>query len=83
MYTSFYIKKNRLIELKSFIKFELKTARFEHNPLLIGSEKYNIALNLSVEDGNKLSELRNKWYMEDNPIKQPSKSLWKRFFSFS
>jgi hypothetical protein len=80
MYTSFYIAENRLNQLKSFIRAELPTARFKHNPLMIGME-YSISLDLSVEDGNKLSQLREKWYNEDNPPKSPKKSIWKQILS--
>lgn len=73
MYSSFYIDKNRLNELKSFIRDELPTTRFKHNPLLIGSQ-YNIALDLSVEDGNKLSQLQHEWHIEDNPSKTTNKT---------
>ncbi len=36
----------------------------KHNPLKVESE-FNISLDLSVNDGNKLSEIREKWYSED------------------
>lgn len=80
MYTSFYIVENRLNELKSFIRAELPTARFKHNPLKVGGE-FNISLDLSVNDGNKLSELREKWHNEDNPPKSPNKSIWNKILS--
>ena len=80
MYTSFYIEENRLNELKSFIRAELPTARFKHNPLKEG-DKWFIALNMEVEDGNKLNLLHNKWHDEDNPPKSPNKSIWKRILS--
>ena len=80
MYTSFYIAENRLNELKSFIRAELPTARFKHNPIKMGKE-YNIALDLSVDDGNRLSQLREKWHNEDNPPKSPNKSIWKQILS--
>ena len=80
MYTSFYISENRLNELKYFIKAELPTARFKHNPLKEG-DKWFIALNMEVEDGNKLNLLHNKWHNEDNPPKNPNKSILKRILS--
>jgi hypothetical protein len=80
MYTSFYIKENRLDELKSFIRNFTPTVRFRHNPLKEGNQWF-IALDMEVEDGNKLNELFNKWYSEDNPPKIPNKSIWKRMVS--
>lgn len=46
-------------ETKHFIRTELPSARFLHNPIKIGDE-WNISLSMSVEDGNKLSLWRNK-----------------------
>jgi hypothetical protein len=80
MYTSFYIAENRLKELNSFIRDFTPTVRFKHNPLKEG-DKLFIALTMEVEDGNKLSELRNKWHYEDNPPKIPNKSIWKQILS--
>lgn len=77
MYTSFYISENRMNELMSFIKNELPSARFKHNPLKEG-DKWFIALTMEVEDGNKLNLLHNKWYNEDNPPINTKKSIWKR-----
>ena len=81
MYTSFYIAENRINELKSFIRVELPTARFKHNPLKEGC-RYFIALNMSIEDSNKLNELHNKWYEEDNTLVKPNKSFLKQILSF-
>lgn len=75
MYSSFYIKENRLDELKSFIREFTPTVRFKHNPLKQG-DKWFIALTMEVEDGNKLNQLFNKWD-EDNPIIEKV-SLWER-----
>ena len=36
---------------------------------------------MEVEDGNKLNELFNKWYDEDNPPKITNKSIWKQMVS--
>jgi len=80
MKTSFYITENRLSELKSFIRAELPTVRFNHNPLKVGKE-LNISLSMSVEDGNKLSTLQNKWYEQDNPEPIPNKSIWSNILS--
>ena len=80
MYTSFYIAENRLDELKSFIRAELPTARFKHNPLKEG-DKWFIGLTMEVEDSNKLNLLHNKWHDEDNPPKSTNKSIWKRILS--
>jgi len=68
MYTSFYVKEERLPELKSFIRNELLTARFESNPQKHG-DKWFIVLTMEVEDGNKLSQFKDKWYKEDNTPK--------------
>jgi hypothetical protein len=76
MYSSFYIKENRLDELKSFIREFTPTVRFKHNPLKEG-DKWFIALTMEVEDGNKLNQLFNKWDDEDNPIIEKV-SLWER-----
>lgn len=74
MYTSFYIKESRLDELKKYIRENLPSVRFKHNPLKEG-DKWFIALNLEVEDNNKLSVLQNKWFEEDKPIKPIKKSF--------
>lgn len=81
MYTSFYISENRLDELKSFIRTDLPTARFKCNPIKEG-DKWFIALNMDVEDGNKLNLLHNKWFDEDNPPKEPKKNVLNRIVSF-
>ncbi len=80
MRITFYVPKNRIEELKTFIRGELTSARFLQNPYEQGNE-YGILLELSVDDGNKLSELRNNWYNQDNLAKIPKKSFWKRFIS--
>lgn len=78
MKTSFYISENRISELKTFIRNHLPSVRFEHNPMKLG-DKFHVSLTMDVEDGNKLNELQNKWYEEDNPPKPKKKSFW-RFF---
>jgi len=80
MRTTFYIPENRIEELKSFIRDELPTVRFTSNPYKQGNE-YGISLDMSVEDGNKLSILRNDWYNQDNLVIIPKKSIWQRLFS--
>ena len=69
MNTSFYIPTERLSELKTFVRDELPTARFRHNPLQVG-DKWLISLNLEVEDGNKLSQLQSDWDRQDKPPKK-------------
>ena len=64
MRTSFYIKNEKLDECKTFIRNNLNSARFLTNPIFIGN-KWNINLELNVEDGNKLNELFNKWNKEE------------------
>ena len=49
MEISFYIKENRLAELKSYIKEQTPSVRFKNNPIKIG-DKFNINLTLTVED---------------------------------
>lgn len=80
MYTSFYIAENRLGEFKSFIRTYTPTVRFKHNPLKEGKQWF-IALTMEVEDGNKLNELFNKWYNEDNMSERPNENIWKRILS--
>lgn len=63
---NFYITPNRLDELKTFVRKNLKSAYFNHNPLKEGHEWF-ISLHMEVEDANKLSELRAEWYYQDNP----------------
>lgn len=65
MRTTFYIPENKLIELKIFIRDNLKTLRFLQNPYKIGDE-YGISIEISIEDYNKLAELRNSWYIINN-----------------
>ena len=65
MTDSFYIKENRLSELKSFILGSMPSARFVYNPEKVG-DKYYIKLSMEVSDGNKLNILQNKWHNEDN-----------------
>lgn len=79
MITSFNIKENPLKELKDFIRTDLPSARFKYNPDKNG-DTYRICLELEVEDGNKLSLLENKWYQEDNPVKQEKKNIFQKLF---
>ncbi len=70
--------KKRLRELQDFIKQkDLKSVRFNHNPLLTGIERYYVSLTLDVDDCNVLNELQNKWHAEDNTHVKPKK-LWQR-----
>lgn len=65
---SFYIKSERLPEMKNFIKDNLKSARFTQNPYQVGSE-YHITLDMDVLDCNRLNNLFNKWYEIDHTPK--------------
>ena len=76
---TFYIKKDRLTELKSFIRLYLPTTRFKQNPYVFGND-WCIMLSMEVQDSNKLNELFNKWYDLDN-YKSPKKSFWKRMIN--
>jgi len=58
------VHNKRLNDLKAFVRSELSSARFRHNPLKHGL-KWFIALTLDVDDGHKLDELMNKWREED------------------
>jgi len=79
METSFYVKDERLEECKTFIRKSLPSARFIRDPFKVGN-KWNINLELTVEDGNKLSSLQNRWHLEDNPIKKKKKNKLIQFF---
>jgi len=79
MIADFYIKENRLRELKTFIGEFTPTVRFNHNPIKIDNE-FNVSITMSVEDGNKLNKLRAKWYYEDNPVKTKN-NIWNIFLS--
>ena len=59
MEISFYIKENRLAELKSYIKEQTPSVRFKNNPIKIG-------------DKFKIRYLINKWYANDNPVVKKS-----------
>ena len=80
MTTIFYIPENRIEELKDFIKSDLPSARFNHNPYKVGKD-YRISINLEVEEGNKLSILRNNWYNQDHPIVKANKNWLNRLLS--
>lgn len=80
MYQSFSIKEERLGELKNFIKITAPSVRFVGNPYKM-TKLWFVAITLDVEDSDKLNELFNKWYDEDNPVKVENKSILKRFLS--
>ncbi len=80
MYTSFYIKENRLDECKAIIR-SLPSARFKHNPLKEGNQWF-IALTMEVSDSSKLNQLFEKWHNEDKPKEISKQSFWKRMFNF-
>ena len=80
MIDSFYIKENRLDELKSFICKSMPSARFIYNPAKVGNQ-YHIKLSLDVSDGNKLNILQNKWHDEDNP-KIVKITIFKKIFNY-
>ncbi len=74
MEQDFIVMEERLEECKAFIR-SLPSARFKHNPIRVGSI-YHISVSMNVQDGNKLNELFEKWYNEDNPI-VPKKNVFK------
>lgn len=79
MQSSFYIRKDRLDEFKKFIRENTPSVRFKHNPLDEG-DKYRINIEMTVEDGNKLNLLHNKWYQEDNKVVTIKGNRIKNFF---
>ncbi len=77
----FYVKKERLEEVKKFIREQMPSCRFRSNPYSYDGENYEINITYEIEDMNKLSKLQNKYYEEDNPkIIKPS--LFKRILNF-
>jgi hypothetical protein len=74
---TFTIKKNRIVELQAFIKKEMPTFRFCGNPIQL-HDVILIRGTYEIGDSNKLSKLQSKWYLEDNPIKEPKPSLIKQ-----
>lgn len=81
METQFYLKDIRLGEFKKFIGSDLPSARFVYNVYKIG-DTWSIALELSSEDGNKLNELRNKWWELDNPPKVEKQNILQRLWKY-
>lgn len=69
MVNSFYVKEDRFEDVKAFIRSELKSARFNHNPIKIGKE-WNISITLEVGDGNKLSKFLQDLYIENKDVKE-------------
>jgi hypothetical protein len=63
---SFYLKKERLGEFKQFIRTQTSSVRFVCNPYLEG-DKYYVKISSDIKDSNKLNELFEKYYIEDNP----------------
>jgi hypothetical protein len=45
------------------------------------NDRYRFYISLSVEDGNKLDQLFNKWHDEDNPVIE-NKSFWSKFLNY-
>ena len=81
MKASFYLRADRLSELISFIREFTPSVRFEHNPIK-GNGNYYITLDMKIEDSNKLTELQNKWYDEDNKVVEvEKKSTWVKLIS--
>lgn len=74
----FYTTEQRLIQLQSYIRKNMPTARFEQNPFQLTDGTYSVTLNYEIEDINKIHPLMNEWYYQDNPPKQ-NKSLWDKF----
>lgn len=71
---TFTIKEHRFVELQTFIKNEMPTFRYKGNPTKL-HDILLITCTYEVEDIGKLSQLQSKWYLEDNPIKEPKLSL--------
>lgn len=81
MTTSFLCESERLKDLQNFIKSDLPSARFVHNPLKI-STKYLVELSMNVEDGNKLNQWFAKWDIADNPPAKPKQNIFQRFLNY-
>jgi hypothetical protein len=72
--------KKRLVELQNFMKENIQTARFKGNPQELSQEKYLVTLTYDgLVDGNKLAELRNKWFEADKPAKYKRTRKFKTF----
>lgn len=69
MYTSFYVSDSHIDELKFFVRTEMPTARFKHNPLKEG-DKWFVALEMEVAENNKLNTLFNKWENEEKSSRE-------------
>lgn len=62
---TFYVERERLKELKVYIKTHLASATYLQNPRWTGSE-YEVRLALDVDDANKLNKLFEEWHGIDN-----------------
>ena len=58
---------NRMLEVKKFIREQMPSARFIHNPENVYDKKYSFDICYEIEDMNKLSNLLNRYFEEDNP----------------
>jgi hypothetical protein len=77
----FKVRKDRIDECKEFIR-TLPTARFIHNPTLFG-DFYDVGVSFETsEDSNKMNDLQNKWYNEDNPTPKKKESFISRILNF-
>jgi spore coat polysaccharide biosynthesis protein SpsF (cytidylyltransferase family) len=64
METSFFVTKERLIQLQGRMK-DMPTARFVGNPMRSG-DKFRVCLTLDTkEDIQTFTELSNSWYAAD------------------
>jgi hypothetical protein len=81
--TTFYVPQHRYYELKEFIRLHTPSVRHQHNPIPIKGEEFMMTLCLTVDDLNRLSKLREKWFSEDNElIKKDTKGVINKILNF-
>lgn len=85
MRTNFYLPKEKLPELKEFMKANLPSAKFAHEPYFeetgCNKNKFFITIDLTLEDSNILKTLHQKWHDEDYPSEK-CEGFFKRIFNF-
>jgi len=75
--------KERLIELQSFMRENMPTARFKHEPYSDSNGRYTVILTFESTDQNKLCVLMEKWHQLDNPpIPKSSNIFFKKIYFF-
>jgi len=80
MEISFYVTKQRLIELQRFMA-SLPTARFKYNPQKLSDNNWQVALTLdSPSDIERFNTLFNSW--QQNVPKEEKQSIWQKLTEF-